>query len=193
MSTPSPPPDPARPRRADARRNRQRILEAAAAVFADEGLAVPIDVIASRAGVGVGTVYRHFPTKDALFEAIVVDRFDQLLCRVDELSERRDPGEAFFRFIAEMGVLGTEHKDLIEELGRREADAPGLKADVKAHLEAAVGRLLGQAQACGAVRKDVDVTEVMGLLMGTCMAAAHIGSPNLVRVLSDGLRPAPPP
>ena len=65
---------PARPMRADARRNRARVLEAARAVFAEEGLAVPLDEIAARAGVGAGTVYRHFPTKEALFEAVVTDR-----------------------------------------------------------------------------------------------------------------------
>ena len=180
---------PARPLRADARRNRQRILDAAAASFAEEGLAVPIDRIATRAGVGVGTLYRHFPTKDALFEAIVVDRIDGLLGRVDELSHGADAGGAFFTFVAEMVVLATDHKDLLEELGRRQADAPGLKVEVKARLEAAVGRLLREAQAAGAVRGAVDVVEVMCLLMGVCAAAVHAGPTGLVRVVCDGLRP----
>src|ERR1700689_486109 len=67
-----------RPLRSDAERNRQRLLEAAQQVFAEEGLAVPIDAIAQRAGLGVGTLYRHFPTKEALFEAIVVGRMERL-------------------------------------------------------------------------------------------------------------------
>ena len=68
-----------RPMRADAVKNRQRILEAAEAIFATEGLSVPIDTVAERAGVGVGTLYRHFPTKEALFEAIVMARLEFLL------------------------------------------------------------------------------------------------------------------
>ena len=78
-----------RPLRADARRNRAKVLEAAEEVFASEGLAVPIDEVARRAGVGVGTVYRHFPTKEALFEAIVVARLEALVERAEELGTSR--------------------------------------------------------------------------------------------------------
>ena len=82
----------ARPMRADAVKNRQRILDAAEAIFATEGLSVPIDTVAERAGVGVGTLYRHFPTKEALFEAIVTARLEYLLELARAHAGAADPG-----------------------------------------------------------------------------------------------------
>src|SRR5438105_699085 len=82
--------------RADARRNRQRVLEAAEAVLATHGLAAPIDEIARAAGVGVGTVYRHFPTKEALLEAIVLSHLEPILAEVRSLLTAADPGGALF-------------------------------------------------------------------------------------------------
>src|SRR5579863_1523990 len=83
----------ARPLRADAAKNRERILEAAEATFTAEGVAAPIDAVAQRAGVGVGTVYRHFPTKEALFEAIVTARLADLCESTRQLTEAESPDE----------------------------------------------------------------------------------------------------
>src|SRR5262249_36623199 len=88
-----------RPLRADAERNRQPVLEVAQAVFASEGLAVPIDEIARRAGLGVGTLYRHFATKEALYEAILVNRMQALVEEARAAAGAEDPGEAFFEII----------------------------------------------------------------------------------------------
>ncbi len=85
--------------RADALKNRERILEAAETTFASLGLSVPIDVVAQRAGVGVGTLYRHFPTKEALFEAIVTTRLEDLLDETKTRCDASDPGDAFFVFL----------------------------------------------------------------------------------------------
>ncbi|HEX4865705.1 MAG TPA: helix-turn-helix domain-containing protein, partial [Acidimicrobiales bacterium] len=82
--------------RADARRNRELILAAADKAFAEEGLGVPVDEIARRAGVGAGTLYRHFPTKEALFEAVLVAHLDGITERARALAEREDPDEALF-------------------------------------------------------------------------------------------------
>src|ERR1700686_2452040 len=90
-----------RPMRPDAVKNRQSILEAAEAIFATEGLSVPIDTVAERAGVGVGTLYRHFPTKEALFEAIVIDRFEYLLGVAKASAGDDEPGPALFSFLGE--------------------------------------------------------------------------------------------
>src|SRR5580658_9490937 len=87
---------PTRPQRADAQRNRARVLEAAEVVFAAEGLNVPVDVIAEKAGVGVGTLYRHFPTKEKLFEAIIVERISGLAVEARCRLTAEDPGAAFF-------------------------------------------------------------------------------------------------
>ena len=86
--------------RADARRNRARILEVAREVFASEGLAVPIDTVATRAGIGVGTVYRHFPTKEALFAAIVSDRVQALADEARAARRRGRPGRGVLRLPA---------------------------------------------------------------------------------------------
>src|SRR5881409_3662812 len=93
---------PARPLRADARRNRARVLQVAYETFAAEGLAVPIDEIARRAGVGAGTVYRHFPTKEALFEAVFADRVRHMLADGRALLDSVGPGEALYAFLREI-------------------------------------------------------------------------------------------
>src|SRR6476646_2326574 len=93
---------PDRPLRADAARNRARVLEVAYETFAAEGLAVPIDEIARRAGVGAGTVYRHFPTKEALFEAVFSDRVRHIVDDGRALLGTAGPGEALFEFLRNM-------------------------------------------------------------------------------------------
>src|ERR1700722_20337839 len=105
-----------RPMRSDAVKNRQRILEAAEEIFATEGLSVPIDTVAECAGVGVGTLYRHFPTKEALFEAIVTARLEQLLQVAKEHAVAADPGEALFCFLREFAQQASAKHDLFDAL-----------------------------------------------------------------------------
>jgi len=181
-----------RPLRADARRNRAKVLEAAEEVFAVEGLAVPIDAVARRAGVGVGTVYRHFPTKEALFEAIVVARLEALLERADELSTAGDPGQALFTFVSELVELAVKKKDLMDELARAGVKSEELIAGIKERLEHSFEVLLQRAQAAGTVRQDINRADVSALVMGTCLAANQQGcresTQRLVSVLCDGFR-----
>src|ERR1700722_8679746 len=96
-----------RPLRADARRNRERVLEAARAAFGAEGSDVSLDEIARRAGVGPGTVYRHFATKEALFEAVIFDRIGELVEEARALSDDPDPGRAFSSFAEHLGREST--------------------------------------------------------------------------------------
>lgn len=179
-----------RPLRADARRNIERVLEAAEELFATDGLAVPVDLIAARAGVGVGTVYRHFPTKEALFRAVVIAHLEALVGRARELSAC-DPGEAFFTFVHELAALAARKRDLADALAGVEMHSHERYA-VKDELKSAFDMLLQRAQAAGAVRADVTATDVTGLLMGTCLAAGCVndGSPGpvMVTVICDGLR-----
>src|SRR6516165_10830108 len=93
-----------KPLRADAERNRRRLLAVAQEVFAAEGLAVPIDEIARRAGLGVGTLYRHFPTKEALFAAIVTERMKAVVDDARSLRDVGDPGEALLGFLGRMAA-----------------------------------------------------------------------------------------
>src|SRR5215472_10573945 len=102
----------ARTLRADARRNRSRVLEAAIAAFAAEGLSVPVYEIARRAGVGTGTVSRHFPTKESLFEAIISSIGDRLVALARQLLDTEEPGMALFEFLAAMVEEGAANRAL---------------------------------------------------------------------------------
>jgi AcrR family transcriptional regulator len=184
---------PRRPLRADAERNRQRVLEVAQAVFATEGLAVPIDEIARRAGLGVGTLYRHFATKEALFEAIVIGRM-QALC--DEARARvrdKDPGEAFFAVLGRIIEEGVLKKYFIEALGRAGFDVARRLGEIKKDLHATLDVLLKRAQRAKAVRRDVDIRELMALMMGAFAALERHGADargreRLLAIVCDGLR-----
>src|SRR6476469_7947322 len=108
---------PARPLRADAARNRARVLEVAYETFAADGLSVPIDEIARRAGVGAGTVYRHFPTKEDLYRAVVADRIEYLIDSGHALLRGDDPAEALFAFLRSMVLQwGAADQGLVEAL-----------------------------------------------------------------------------
>src|SRR3954470_15646330 len=99
--------EPARPLRADAVRNRERVLEVAYETMAAEGLSVPIDEIARRAGVGAGTVYRHFPTKESLLGAVVQDRLEHMVAYGRDLLASNAPGDALFAYIKSMVTEGA--------------------------------------------------------------------------------------
>jgi len=183
----------ARPQRADARRNHERILEAAEAVFATEGIAVPIDAVAAKAGVGVGTIYRHFPTKEALFEAIVVSRIGRLAELAGELATAEEPGPAFFGFLEQLGEQACAKRDLAEALTRAGVDFKARAEDLGDELKRRVGLLLVRAQAVGAVRGDVDAAELMGLVFAACTVDHGPPDPEVFRrllgIICDGLRP----
>jgi AcrR family transcriptional regulator len=182
--------------RADAERNREHVLRVAEEVFAARGLAVPIDAIARRAGLGVGTLYRHFPTKEALFLAIVVDRMERLIAEARALSGAPDPGVAFFGFLSRMVQEGSAKRDFMDALSGAGADFGRTLAEIKERYRAALAVLLEQAQDSGAVRRDVTVLEVHALLMGTFASLDRLGTDaaqvreRLLAIVCDGLRAA---
>ncbi|MBH1933216.1 TetR/AcrR family transcriptional regulator [Streptomyces sp. AV19] len=186
-ATPTTPPAPLR---SDARRNRQSILQAARSAFEEEGLGVPLGEIARRAGVGAGTVYRHFPSKDALFRATVVDRVRLFTDTARELADAEDPGKVFFRYLASVVRLSARNKGLCDAL---EAGAEGRftpSPAVERDFREALDTLLTRAQQAGAVRKDVSIDDVMALLLG-CLAMEQRGNApgRLTALVCDGLRP----
>lgn len=187
---------PCRPMRADALRNRNRILDAAEEIFASEGITVPIDTVAERAGVGVGTLYRHFPTKEALLEAIVVDRLGTLAEAARSYVEADDPGEALFSYLLRFALEASAKQDLFEALGSAGIDIKARCALDFDELMASIDRLRLRAVAAGAVRPDVAVDEMLGLALGACHAKSE--SPydpaqieKMVTIVCDGLRSSP--
>jgi AcrR family transcriptional regulator len=184
-----------RPLRADARRNRARLLEAAETVLAAEGVSAPVEAIARRAGVGIGTVYRHFPTKEALLEAILVGRVERLAEAADSLSRAQDAGAAFFELFARIVEEAAAKRAFADVLARAGVDVKAATSAVGQELRRAFGTLLTRAQQAGAVRDDVNLDQVMAVLVGVCLAAEqgylHRGlqAPALA-VVFDGLRPA---
>jgi AcrR family transcriptional regulator len=181
----------ARPQRADAQRNRARILEAAETVFAVEGIEVPVDLIAEKAGVGVGTLYRHFPTKEKLCEAVLLDRLSALTVDARGLAEAEDPVAAFFGFLEHVVEEGAAKRDLLVAVMGAGVEFEESSVEVKDGLRDAVGVLLERAQAVGAVRPDVTPTAVVSLVGATCQATTHAGGPpacDLLAIVCDGLR-----
>lgn len=178
------------PLRADARRNRERVIEVAKEVFAEEGLAVPIDVIAKRAEVGVGTIYRHFPTKEMLFAAVVQDRVGRLAEHARSLHDDADPGAAFFRLLDRMVEDGAHKKDLVDALTSAGLDVRAAIGAPGTAMRRAFASLLRRAQETGAVRGDVQPEEIFALLSACFEAASRTRAApaRMFAVVRDGLR-----
>jgi len=158
--------------RADARRNLAAILAAAEEIFSEEGLSAPIDDVARRAGVGVGTVYRHFPTKEALFEAVVKARIEAIAERAEELTLQEDAAAALFTHISELVQTAVSKKDLVDELERwGVAPKEKIHSQLKERLSAAGEALLRRAQAVGAVRADLTYDDLTAMMVGACEGA----------------------
>lgn len=159
-----------RPLRADARRNRARVVEVAAHVFATQGLSVPVHEIARRAGVGTGTVSRHFPTKEHLFEAILRTRVQELISQADTLAEQEEPGAAFCLFFAAVVRAGAADRGLAERLAAATSNRSTLGQRVGVDVLCdRLGDLLDRGQQTGAVRPDVALADVEALMAG-CMS-----------------------
>ncbi|QXJ26256.1 TetR/AcrR family transcriptional regulator [Actinomadura graeca] len=175
------------PTRADARGNRARILEVAEEVFGRGGSAASTEEVARLAGVGIATVFRHYPTKRALLEAVLVKHFDRLCGQADDLAGSADPGRAFFGFFRHLVDDAAGKLAIIEAF----TDAGGDARDKADHrpldLRAAFGVLLARAQEAGAVRADARLEEVYALLVGVSRAAAHLHLDEQVRARALGI------
>jgi AcrR family transcriptional regulator len=183
--------EPDRPLRADAARNRARVLEVAYETFAAEGLSVPIDEIARRAGVGAGTVYRHFPTKDDLYRAVVEDRITTIIEGGRALIDAGDPGNALFSFQRSMVLQwGATDQGLTEALAGVGIDISAAMPDVEQGFLAMLDDLLQASQKAGTVRDDLSVRDVKALLTGASavQAAYPDTAERVTEVFLDGLR-----
>jgi AcrR family transcriptional regulator len=179
----------ARPKRADARINYEKVLTAARAAFAEGGESTSLEEIARRAGVGIGTLYRHFPSRQALLEAVYVNEVEEV-CRTAAQFDGSDPWEAlngwFERLIA---YLLTKRALAHELLNYLDHDAP-LFQDCRSSLFAAGEPLLKRAQDAGVVRPDVEFSDVMHMLIGIVkLPASDPGQiDHILRIALDGLR-----
>jgi AcrR family transcriptional regulator len=185
--------EPPRRPRSDSVRNRASILQAAEELFGSEGLSVPIDDIADRAGVGVGTIYRHFPTKEALFEAIVRKHFQRIVDEATARGAEEDTAEALFGFLGLLVSEAGAKRDLADALAGAGIDVKATAGDLKQELEAAIEHLLVRGQRDGSLKTDVSVADLMGLVSGACSPAERFsrdaGSPDrMVAVVCAGLR-----
>lgn len=176
--------------RADARRNREKLLEVAYRFFTKEGINVSMDEIARSAGVGVGTIYRHFPTKEELFGAVMYNHKVRLIDEANKLLRHNDPGEAFFHYFINIIQEGIANKAITDALA-----GSGLKMDVTLSELArdfwrAFDNLLNRAQQIGAVRTDTRIEDIRALLIGIMQANGDSKSfpERIVSIICDGLR-----
>jgi AcrR family transcriptional regulator len=181
-----------RPKRADARRNYDKVIAAARSAFTESGAETSLEGIARRAGVGIGTLYRHFPNRQALLEAVYVEEVDRFCASASEL-DGLGPWDAFATWIEGLVEYMATKMALAHELfDYVDRGAPVFTA-CRASLFAAGEPLLQRAQAAGAVRSDVDVAEVIQLIGG--IAKIQGAEPEQIRhllsIALDGLRTRP--
>ena len=185
----------ARPQRSDARRNRERVLAAAEEVFAETGLRAQVEEVARRAGVGVGTVCRNFPTKQALVEAVLAAMYDSLLTEADAaLAAEGDPGAAFESYLFSLAAFQARHRALNESMANA-MELPSATDETRRALRQAISELVARAQAAGAIRDDIGPADVTLLFSAIAHTTAHAGDlqPTLreryVTLVLDALRP----
>jgi AcrR family transcriptional regulator len=180
--------------RADARRNRERLIAAATAAFDQHGADAPLEDIARRAGVGIGTLYRHFPTRLALQEAVFRSQVDSVCARGRDLAADPSPGDAFAAWLGALagylvvkrGLAGA----LIATLGRDSE----LISSCSQVMRATAQQLLDRAQQAGVVRQDITSMDVMRLVHGVVLASeqAPDQTSRLLSLMFDGLAARPP-
>jgi len=181
-----------RPKRADARRNYEKVLAAAREAFAEGGESTALEEIARRAGVGIGTLYRNFPNRQALVEALYLEEVEEVCRSASEQLDGADPWEAlngwFERFVGYVATKQVLAAELVNYLGR---DAQLFRASRDALWEAGEP-LLKRAQEAGAVRPDVEIGDVIQMVIGIAKVP---GDPeqtrHILRIALDGLRYRP--
>src|SRR5215470_7350041 len=185
------------PKRADARRNYDRLVAAAAAAFAQHGADnVSLEEIARRAGVGIGTLYRHFPARQALLEAVYKEQVEALRARADELLASGSPGEAFAAWLRALVAFSSTKRSLTSAMVATLGKDSEVMSTCSKLIKESANALLARAQQAGAVRADVNPTDLIRLVHGVSMVTEYApGDPGqadrMLTLILDGLRPQP--
>ncbi|GKQ54601.1 TetR/AcrR family transcriptional regulator [Bradyrhizobium sp. Ce-3] len=182
--------------RADAVRNRERVLAAAKAVFSAGGSEASLEAVARHAGVGIGTLYRHFPTREALYEAVYRREVEQLGDLAEQLQNAPEPVAALRRWLRANVQFVATKKGMVAALALVAAGSSELHAYSFDRLTKAIGTLLARAVAAGAIRSDISAEDVLRALIGMCYMHDQPGwqttALRLLDVFVDGLRVQPP-
>jgi AcrR family transcriptional regulator len=180
-----------RPKRADALRNYEAILAAARDAFAAHGESTTLEEIARRANVGIGTLYRHFPTRRALVEALYVEEVEEVCRYAGELAEA-DPWDGLSRWFGSLIPYIATKQVLANELLQDTETAPAVFLGCRSQLVEAGEPLLERAQAAGVVRSDVDITQLIKLVAGIAKTGVEPAQiEHLLTIALDGLRYRP--
>lgn len=181
--------------RADAVRNRDRVLEAAKVVFSAGGPEASLEAVAKRAGVGIGTLYRHFPTREDLFEAVYRREVEQLSELAEQLKNAKDPVDALRRWLRSNVAFVATKKGMSAALALTFQSSSDLAAFSMDRLTKAIGSLLDRAVAAGEMRGDVSPEDLLRALVGMCYMHDQPGwQSSVLRMLDvfvDGLRVQP--
>jgi AcrR family transcriptional regulator len=179
-----------RPLRADARRNRERLITTARAVLLARGGDASMEAIAKAADVGVGTLYRHFPRRIDLVEAVYRDDVDGLVASADEVADEADPWGALVAWLDRFVRYAQSKRNLLTELHEAFEKDPQLALSSRERLRRAVGLVLTRAQEAGVARADIGGADVMQLISGMCMArdATLEQNERLLQLILDGIR-----
>jgi len=181
--------------RADAVRNRERVLEAAKAVFSAGGAVASLEAVARRAGVGIGTLYRHFPTREALYEAVYRREVEQLGELAEQLKNEAKPVDGLRHWLSSNVEFVATKKGMAAALALAAHGSPELHSYTFDRLTKALGALLGRAVAAGEIRADVSPEDLLRALVGMCYLHDQPGWQStvlrLMNVFVDGLRVQP--
>ncbi|SHF51886.1 transcriptional regulator, TetR family [Jatrophihabitans endophyticus] len=180
-----------KPMRADAVRNRELLVSTAARIFEERGPEAPLEDIAKGAGVGIGTLYRHFPTRDALLEAVYRREVETLCAGVEGLRAEHEPVEALSEWMRAFVVYVARKRGMAAALKAALGPENTLFADSHVRMREALSTLVGDAVTAGQIRDDIDPMDLMRAMSGVCMAADPSGNPSAARIIDlllDGLR-----
>ena len=179
-----------RPIRADARRNRARLVEAAREVLTTRGSGASMEEIARAADVGVGTLYRHFPRRIDLVEAVYSQDVDGLVTLAAGLADEPDPWAALEHWLQGFVAYAHAKRTFLTELHEAFEKNPELAPASRRKIRSAAGAVLGRAQSAGLARPDVDAADLIQLVAGMCLArdASAEQSLRLLGIVLDGLR-----